>query len=74
MTGFTHSGADPIMIDHTMRGPGKCPTCNSLGDDLVVATDPPYRVEPTPMNPRPRVEFVGYDCRNCGQRLRFYST
>lgn len=55
-------------IERTI-GEQLCPNCGSA--NLVVATDPPYRVEPTKSNPSPKVWWTGYDCKDCGEKLRF---
>lgn len=51
------------------RGPKKCPRCGSI--DLVIATDPSFRVEVTDLRPAPKVRWIGYDCQVCGEDLRF---
>ncbi len=63
--------ADPIVIQHTIRGPESCPVCGADGDNLICANDGKGSPK-TPHNPNGwPIEFIGYDCRNCGQRLRF---
>lgn len=62
--------ADPIEIENSIRGPMNCPSCGTHGDNLIVSTEggsPKTRNNPSGGN----VKFIGYDCRNCGQRLRF---
>lgn len=75
-TAFTRRCPDrsaPVatMIDNTMRGPSECPKCRASGDKLVVATK---EVKARPQfisNGRGAAEFIGYDCRDCGEQLRF---
>jgi hypothetical protein len=61
--------AIPIVIENNLRCPTACPECGSI--DLFVATDG-KGTTPTRSNPRGWPEtFIGYDCRACGQQLRF---
>jgi transcription elongation factor Elf1 len=60
---------NPIQISNVGGGPTGCPTCGA--EDVSVATDGRGR-PPTKQNPRGKAErFMGYDCRACGQKLRF---
>jgi hypothetical protein len=59
----------PIQISNVGGGPTGCPTCGAA--DVFVATDGRGQ-PPTKQNPRGKPEtFLGYDCRSCGQKLRF---
>ena len=51
--------------------PIRCVTCGADESELLVATDPADRVEPTRRNPRPVVKLIGYDCASCGAQMRF---
>lgn len=55
------------LIARTVEGPRKCPACDAGGDQLKVATAPAGRTS----DGRDKVEFSGYDCANCGEKLRF---
>lgn len=58
-----------IQISNVIGGPTGCPTCGN--DTVHVATDG-KGVAPTRQNPRGWPEkFLGYDCKRCGQKLRF---
>jgi hypothetical protein len=60
-----------IAISNTGGSLTGCPTCGASNDKLVVVTDG-KGVAPTKQNPRGWPEtFLGYDCRSCGQQLRF---
>jgi hypothetical protein len=60
---------NPIEVQNDLKGPTGCPTCKN--SELFVATDGKGS-PPTRSNPRGRIEtFIGYDCRSCGQQLRF---
>jgi hypothetical protein len=60
---------NPIQISNVCGGPTGCPTCGA--DDVFVATDGKGR-PPNKQDPRGKPEtFLGYDCRACGQQLRF---
>lgn len=49
--------------------PRNCPTCKSGADTLIVATrDGPKPSKPFEGQP---VTFIGYDCKACGEELRF---
>jgi RNase P subunit RPR2 len=60
-----------VIIERKLVGPTTCPTCNAGGDQLFVAT----KGGPTPSSPfrKQSVKWLGYDCKGCGEQLRFAS-
>ena len=59
------------QIDYTLRGVSRCPACNAPSQCLIVVTRELKRRQRFISDGRGSVEFVGYDCQNCGEELRF---